>query len=309
MRYEDWLTEWLAYYVKPGSKQRTYEHYADIVRLHIIPLLGGYDINDLTPLVLQKFVLELTENGNLRTGEGLSAGSIRSVVSVVQSSLKTAHMLGVATTYTAGKIKCPKSAEKHVESFAANEQKKIEKYILGCSRLKLKGIVICLYTGLRLGELLALTWDDVDFCKGRLSVNKTCHDGRVNGVRQHITDTPKTENSRRVIPLPKSVLAILREMRKASKSEYVIEDNKGRPVYLRSYQRAFELLLKKLNIPHKGFHALRHTFATRAIECGMDVKSLSEILGHKNATITLNRYAHSLWEHKSAMMDRLGKNL
>ena len=78
---------------------------------------------------------------------------------------------------------------------------------------------------------------------------------------------------------------------------------------LRSYQKTFERLLKRESIPHKGFHALRHTFATRALECGMDVKMLSEILGHKNATITLNRYAHSLLEHKQEMMNKLGKLL
>ena len=121
-------------------------------------------------------------------------------------------------------------------------------------------------------------------------------------------DTPKTETSRRYIPLSKPLLAILKDLKKESKGNYVVSD-KGDPVFVRSYQRTFELLLKRLNIPHKGFHALRHTFATRALECGMDVKTLSEILGHKNATITLNRYAHSLWEHKAEMMNKLGKLL
>ena len=97
-------------------------------------------------------------------------------------------------------------------------------------------------------------------------------------------------------------------MKKKSKCEFVIADGE-KPVFIRSYQRTFELLLKKLKLPHKGFHSLRHTFATRALECGMDVKSLSEILGHKNPTVTLNRYAHSLLEHKTAMMNRLGKLL
>ena len=86
----------------------------------------------------------------------------------------------------------------------------------------------------------------------------------------------------------------------------------GRSEYgaqVRSYQKTFELLLKRLRIPHKGFHSLRHTFATRALECGMDVKTLSEILGHKNPTITLKRYAHSMMEHKAEMMNRLGKLL
>ena len=109
-----------------------------------------------------------------------------------------------------------------------------------------------------------------------------------------------------MIPLPKQLLPILKALKKRSVSPSVVSA-KGKPVSVRSYQRSFELLLKKSDIPHKGFHSLRHTFATRAIECGMDVKTLSEILGHKNPTVTLNRYAHSLMEHKQAMMNRLGK--
>ena len=123
-----------------------------------------------------------------------------------------------------------------------------------------------------------------------------------------MTNEPKTTHSKRIIPLPKRILAILKEHKKRSKSEYVVSDN-GKPIYLRSYQRTFELLLKKLNIPHKGFHALRHTFATRALECGMDVKTLADILGHKNPQITLNRYVHSLMEHKRMMMNKLDKLL
>ena len=91
---------------------------------------------------------------------------------------------------------------------------------------------------------------------------------------------------------------------KESNSEYVISSN-GKPVTTRSYQQSFENMQKKLHIPHRGFHALRHTFATRALECGMDVKTLSEIMGHKNSTVTLNRYAHSLTEHKKAMINKL----
>lgn len=114
--------------------------------------------------------------------------------------------------------------------------------------------------------------------------------------------------ARRVIPLPKQLLPLLKGIKKKSDSPFVVSAN-GKPVSIRSYQRSFELLLKRLNIPHKGFHSLRHTFATRALECGMDVKTLSEILGHKNPTVTLNRYAHSLMEHKADMMNRLGKLL
>ena len=106
----------------------------------------------------------------------------------------------------------------------------------------------------------------------------------------------------------KQLLPILKGIKKKNDASFVVSA-KGKSVSVRSYQRSFELLLKRLNIPHKGFHSLRHTFATRALECGMDVKTLSEILGHKNPTVTLNRYAHSLMEHKADMMNRLGKLL
>lgn len=308
MKYKDWLNEWLNHYVKTSNKQRTFERYCQTANVHIIPILGDYELTELHPIVLQRFVSDLLVNGNKRTGKGLSPNFVKSVISVLQNSLKTAHILGLIPEYTADKIKRPKIVEKQVECFSVAEQKKIEQYVLGSKKPKLKGIILCLYTGLRIGELLALTWDDIDFHKGRLSVTKTCHDGNINGKHCIIVDTPKTETSRRYIPLSKPLLAILKDLKKESKSDYVVSD-KGDPVFVRSYQRTFELLLIRLAIPHKGFHALRHTFATRALECGMDVKTLSEILGHKNATITLNRYAHSLWEHKSEMMNKLGKLL
>lgn len=109
------------------------------------------------------------------------------------------------------------------------------------------------------------------------------------------------------LAIPKQLLPLLREMKKKSKSNLVISGDK--PLFVRSYQRSFELLLNKLGIPRHGFHTLRHTFATRAIECGVDVKTLSETLGHKNASITLNRYVHSFMDHKHSMMDKVGKFL
>lgn len=192
--------------------------------------------------------------------------------------------------------------------FFCLEQKKIEIYVLNSGKDKFFGIVLCLYTGLHIGELLALTWDDIDFGKGLLFVSKTCHDGNhgINHIR--IIDSPKTIHSRRVIPFPKQILSLLKGVNKRSECEHIIADG-NKSVFVRSYQRTFEFLLKKLNIPHKGFHSLRHTFATRVMECGLDVKTLSELLGHKNATITLNRFAHSLLEHKVYMMNRLGKLL
>ena len=304
MKYIDWLIQWLENYIRPSVKVRTYERYRLIVEQHIKDKTGSIELNDLSPLVLQSFITWLLQSGNKRTGKGLSANSVNAVISVIQSSLKTAHLWGLTKDYTADKLKRPKLKEKPVECFTLVEQKQIEKSILNGKKDKLYGIILCLYSGLRIGELIALQWNDINLTKGILTISKSCHDGK-DGL---IIDEPKTATSRRIIPLPKQLLPILRSVKKRSDSPFVVSAS-GKPVSVRSYQRSFELLLKKLKIPHKSFHSLRHTFATRAIECGMDVKTLSEILGHKNPTVTLNRYAHSLMEHKTDMMNKLGKLL
>lgn len=247
---------------------------------------------------------ELSACGNVKTGNGLSANTVNAVISVLQNSLRTAHLLGYARDYTANMIKRPKLKERKIECFTLAEQKRIEVAVFGSHKTKMFGIVLCLYTGLRVGELIALQWKDIDLQKGLLTVSRSCHDAS-DGIA---FDEPKTASSCRVIPLPKQLLPHLKRIKKSSNSAFVVSAD-GNAVSVRSYQRSFELLLKKLHIAHRGFHSLRHTFATRALECGMDVRTLSEILGHKNPTVTLNRYAHSLLEHKAAMMNRLGKLL
>lgn len=304
MKYKEWLNIWLENYVKPSSKERTYIRYGQLIRTHIAPKIGEIDVNNLTPIALQSFVTELLNTGNGKTGKGLSANTVNAVISVMQNSLRTAYLLGYAKEYTANMIKRPKLKERKIECFTLAEQKKIEMAVFESKKTKLFGIVLCLYSGLRIGELIALQWKDIDLTKGLLTVSRSCHDTS-GGI---VFDEPKTATSRRIIPLPKQLLPKLKSIKKSSNSDFVVSAG-GNVVSVRSYQRSFELLLKKLNIAHRGFHSLRHTFATRALECGMDVKTLSEILGHKNPTVTLNRYAHSLLEHKSAMMNRLGKLL
>lgn len=304
MLYKEWLSEWLENYVKTSVKERTYAKYADIVRIRLIPVLGEYELDELTPLIVQRYITELLHHGNLNTGGGLSANTVNLIIAVLQSSMVTAYSVGLTNEYKMDKIKRPRVQEKQITCFSPSEQKMIEQAVLTDKRDKMIGILICLYTGLRVGELLALEWSDIDFTKNELSVNKTCHDKG----NSRLTTAPKTHSSVRVIPIPKRLVPILKQLKKRYKSQYVISED-GTYISIRSYQRSFELLLKRLGIPHQGFHSLRHTFATRALECGMDVKTLSEILGHKNATVTLNRYAHSLMDHKRDMMNRLGKFL
>lgn len=298
MKYQQWLKIWLNNYVKTTCKARTCNIYAQAVE-RIIPRLGEIELSELTLSLLQQFVTDLLAPS---IGKPLSASTVNVTISVLQNSLKTAHLLGHVATYEANKIRRPKSAEKRVECFSVLEQKQIEAHIKNGKKLKFYGIIICLYTGLRLGELLALEWNNVDMDACTLTVEKTCY--YLNGER--IEDAPKTANSLRAIPFPKQLLPLFKEMYKARQTKYVIEVN-GKPLVPRSYQRSFELLLYKLKIPHRGFHSLRHTFATRALECGMDVKTLAELLGHTNPTVTLKRYAHSMLEYKIQMMNKLGK--
>ena len=308
MKYSLWLNEWLENYIRLSAKIQTYERYCQIANLHIIPTFGDCEMTEISVISLQRFITFLLTKGNKKTNQGLSANFVNIIISVLQNSLKTAYLIGLTPEYVANKIKRPKTVEKQVDCFTISEQKKIEQYVLHNQKSKLFGIILCLYTGLRIGELLALTWNDIDFEKNLLFISKTCHDGNNGCGHIRIIDDPKTVHSRRVIPLPKKISSLLKSIKQRSICEYVIADG-DKPIFIRSYQRTFELLLKKLGIEHKGFHSLRHTFATRAIECGMDVKTLSELLGHKNATITLKRYTHSLLEHKVDLMNRLGELL
>ena len=306
MKYKDWLNIWLNNYIKPSAKARTIESYERIIQKQLADTLGNTEITELTTMGIQLFVTELLTNGNGKTQKGLAASSVNTIITVIQSSLKTAVILGYTNKNVAEGVKRPKIKGKEVTCFTLQEQKKIEQAVLQDKRSKMFGVVLCLYTGLRIGELLALTWNDIDLNKGLLTINKTCHDGSKTNNYKRITDEPKTQSSKRTIPIPRQLLPQLKQLKRATKSEHIISAG-NQPPTIRSYQRSFALLLNKTGVEHKSFHSLRHTFATRALECGMDVKTLSEILGHKNATVTLNRYAHSLLEHKQDMMNKLGK--
>lgn len=307
MQYKDWLKEWLDNVVKPSVKMRTYVRYSEIISKHIIPKLGDKDLSEITPLCLQRYVSELLQYGNLKSGEGLSANTVNTIITVVQSSLKSAVNFGELSEFSLKKIKRPKIKDIEIKCFSLMEQKKIEQEVLQSGKDKLFGIILCLYTGLRIGELLALTWNDIDLAKGVITVSKNCYYGKgADDKYRRYEEYPKTVTSRRIIPIPKQLVPKLKTIKKRSACDYIVS-NGAMPISIRSYQRSFSLLLKRLDLPQKGFHALRHTFATRAVECGVDVKTLSEILGHKNASITLNRYVHSLMEHKQDMMNKVGK--
>ena len=261
MEYSEWLNVWLDNYVKPSAKERTFIRYEQLVRTHVAAKIGDKDVDALTPIVLQSFVTELLRGGNEKTGGGLSANTVNVIISVIRNSLRTARLIGITGEYTANGIKRPKRNERVIDCFTLAEQKKIESAVTTGKKQKMFGIVLCLYTGLRVGELIALRWQDVDLKKGLITVNRSCHDA-IGGI---VFDDPKTATSRREIPIPRQLIKNLKNIKKSGDSDFVVSAN-GNVVSVRSYQRSFELMLKKLNIRHRGFHSLRHTFATRALE-------------------------------------------
>lgn len=301
MLYKQWLNEWLDKSIQPIKKLRTYQKYCDIAQQFLIPELGEYEIEYLSVTVLQNFISDLVDK--------YSTNTVNGIITVLKISLQQAERTGAAQRQCAVTVQYPKYENKKIRCFSPEEQRIIEQYIIRTRNYKLYGILLCLYTGLRVGELLALQWNDIDLCNGFVCVSKTCHDSWEQGRYIKIIDTPKTRSSERIIPIPDTLIPYLMEMKEYGLGQFVICGPNGEDISIRSYQRSFELLLNRINIPHKGFHSVRHTFATRAIECGMDVKTLSEILGHKNPAVTLKIYVHSLMDYKSAMINKLGRNL
>lgn len=298
MKVQDWSDEWLAVYVKNRVKLRTYQKYQQILNSHILPSIGDMELQFVKAHDIQQLIyVELAEN------KKLAGNTINIALAVLKGLFASAEDEELILKNPCTRIKRVAVDEKHIEVFTLREQRKLEYGVRQDGRLRMFGILISLYTGLRLGELLALTWSDVDFVRNTLAINKTktsyCVDA--NGYTK-----PKTKSSVRLIPIPPNVVAMLRLMKKHSTCQWVVEYN-GNPIHERGYQALFERLQRRLGIRPRGFHALRHTFATRAMECGTDCKTLSELMGHANAMITINRYTHSLMDTKRKAINKIAR--
>ena len=242
--------------------------------------------------MVQNFVNKLVESG-------LSAVTVQSAFSFLKAGLKSVNS-GIFD------VKLPKKPKSTVEYFSLEEQKRLEAAAKASCDMDYLATTISLYTGVRIGELCGLLWADIDFECRILRVRRTMQRIRSDGESKTelVFLSPKTETSTRDIPLPDFLLDVLKEQRTTSTSVYVISV-KGNPVEPRTVQRRFKRLLVAAEVKDVNFHTTRHTFATRALENGFDVKSLSEILGHGSATITLNKYAHALDAHKRSCMNGL----
>lgn len=306
MIIKELLFMWLDGYEKERVKPRTYSRYQSIIELHLIPELGEIAIENLKRRTIQELLSKKKKVGNLRSGEGMSSASTNIMLTVLSMAFEYAIDMELCENNPCLRLKRIPDDCKQIDAFTRDEQKKIENYIKHSDDRRLFGILLGFYSGMRIGELIALEWNDVDFDKGIIYVNKTAYrDKSKTGVWEICIDKPKTKSSERIIPIPVCIVDLLKEYSFATKSYYVVENKKGERMSIRSYQYIFEKLTEKVGVRKLNFHAIRHTFATRAIECGMDIKTLSEIMGHKNASVTLNRYAHSMLDTKIAMMNKL----
>lgn len=291
-------------YKRPYVKQSTMAAYVLILENHILPTFG--EDNSLPEQSVQAFVLHKIESG-------LSTKSVKDILIVLKMVMK----FGVKKewmTYYEWDIKYPPSSEnKILDVLSVTNHRKILNHIQSHFTFMGLGIYISLSTGLRIGEICALKWSDINVTDGILTVNRTIERIYIiEGGKKHtelVINTPKTKNSCREIPMNKELLGMLKPLKKVVNDDYYILTNDERPTEPRTYRNYYKRLMEKLDIPKLKYHGLRHSFATRCIEVGCDYKTVSVLLGHSNISTTLNLYVHPNMEQKKRCIDKVFKSL
>lgn len=320
MTVAEWLNYWYNTYALRTIKQSTAVSYRGYINRHLIPVIGDIHVSDLNGNILQEFFNERYDNGNTRGG-GLSAKSVHNLYLMLHKALDKACDVDIIRKNYVDCVELPKLIKPETNVLTVAEQHKLIMELKGTEEILGFGVTIALYTGMRLGEVLGLRWCDIDMCNDMIYVRRTVNRlPTLNGKTKTeiVIGTPKSQASIRNIPftdclknefvMQKEKNKALMGNRKPSEDDYVLQLRVGHPVEPKTMQMVFKRILRDAHIRDVNFHALRHTFATRAIECGMDVKTLSAILGHADVTTTLNRYAHTLDEHKRNAIATLMEN-
>lgn len=298
---QDWLES-----VQTKVKQSTYAKYRNLTNSYILPEFGSLSVAAMTSESISAHCDHLLTYGGAQNA-GLSPKTVTDVLSVVRRVLRYSQQKGIPAPCTGDEIRI-KRAKKELAVLSRSEQAQFYRYLVANPSERNLGLLICLMMGLRVGEVCALRWEDISLIDGTAHIHQTMQRIQTGNSGDHktavIVTTPKSACSIRTIPVPESVLKVISE-NFLNRRGYVLAGKDGKPVEPRTMQNHFKRVLSEVGIEPMNYHALRHTFATRCVEVGFDVKSLSEILGHANVTITMDRYVHPTMELKKENMQRL----
>lgn len=286
-------------------KKSTFSAYVLLLENHLLPVFGECS-GDIDELDVQKFVFQ-------KLDDGLSQKSIKDILIVLKMVLKFGAK-NKWIQYTPYSIQYPTVRENQsIEVLSRTHHKKVMQHIQDHFTFKSLGIYICLSAGIRIGEICALTWEDIDTDNGVIHIRKTIQ--RIymieDGSRKTelLLDTPKTKNSIREIPMSRELLRMLKPIKKIVNTSFFVLTNDVKPTEPRTYRSYYKILMKQLDIPEIKFHGLRHSFATRCIESKCDYKTVSVLLGHSNISTTLNLYVHPNREQKKKAIDQMLRGL
>ncbi len=293
------VTEKWLLYKKFSIKQSTYYRYNYIVNKYINSYFKGKKVSFFENYDFNKYVEYLSKN--------LSSKTVSDIVIVFKSILKYINT-NYNTNYNLNLIAIPKQKKKETKILNEREIEKLEKFCVNTHNARYIGIVICLNTGLRIGEICCLKWKDINLKEKIIVVNKTVqriYKGK-NKTEMQIGE-PKTDSSTRKIPISNKLMHILKKLKQINNisDEMYFLTGTTKIFEPRNYYAFYKKILNLCNIQNYNFHVLRHTFASNCIKIGMDAKSLSELLGHSDVNITLNRYVHSSYSIKKKFLDKL----
>ena len=292
MRFGDWIEYWYENHAKPRIRPTTQAGYEDRIRLHIVPEIGDIPLNKLTQNDLQQFYGRLKKSGRKalveRYGEGLSDRMVRMCHTTCRTALQKAVQEGLIRSNPAVGCKLPPKKAREMQVL---DREELQRFLI---QARAEGyyeiFLLALATGLRRGEIMGLQWDDLDFETGVLSVSR-----QVTTVRGKLEiSQPKTKSSIRKIVLPPAVVEVLREYRETVHSRWMFPSpvKEDMPLGPGVVLKRLHAILEHAGCKHIRFHDLRHTFATLALSNGMDVKTLSSMLGHVSAATTMDIYTH-----------------
>ncbi len=301
----EFAENWLAA-AKAHIKESTYMKYWNLLHSYIIPELGNMEWTALNRDAAEKFCTRLLTAGGKKQS-GLSAKTVSDIMSVLRRIAGYAADHGAALPFQLSAITIKKE-QKEIKYLTRKQQDRLYRYLRVNLSDRNLGLLICMFTGLRLGEICALRWEDISFSEQTIHVHQTMQRIQTredpNRKTKIVITSPKSSSSVRRIPIPRELLKLLYSFRE-NRTGYVLTGKTDVYAEPRTMERHFDKVLKHLGMEHVNFHALRHTFATRCVEMDFDVKSLSEILGHANINITLNRYVHPTMELKRRNMQKL----